>query len=59
MQKRYNTIYTKEEYMAQGFKAWETAYAKRHDILFNKYVDKDISRAEMIEMFFIAKLLKL
>ena len=59
MQKRYNTIYTKEEYMKQGFKEWETVYAKRHDILFNKYVDEDISRAEMIEMFFIAKLLKL
>ena len=33
----YNTIFTKEEYKAQGFKEWETAYAKRHDILFNKY----------------------
>ncbi len=55
----YNTIFTKEEYKAQGFKEWETAYAKRHDILFNKYKDENISRAEMIEMIFIAKLLKL
>ena len=55
----YNTIFTKEEYMAQGFKAWETAYIKRHDILFNKYKDENISKAEKIEMLFIQKLLKI
>lgn len=55
----YNTIFTKEEYMAQGFKAWETAYIKRHDILFNKYKDGNISKAEKLEILFIQKLLKI
>lgn len=32
-----NKIYTDEEYMAQGFKAWEVPLIKTHDELFNKY----------------------
>ena len=36
-----NRIYTDEEYMAQGFKAWEVPLIRRHDELFNKYQQKD------------------
>ena len=32
-----NKIYTDEEYMAQGFKAWELPLIKTHDELCNKY----------------------
>ena len=32
-----NTIYTEEEYMAQGFTAEECAKVRRHDELFNQY----------------------
>lgn len=32
-----NTIYTNEEYMAQGFTAQEVPMIREHDILFNKY----------------------
>lgn len=33
----YNTIYTDEEYMAQGFTAQEVPMIREHDILFNEY----------------------
>lgn len=33
----YNTIYTDEEYMAQGFTAEEVPMIRRHDILMNQY----------------------
>ena len=32
-----NTIYTNEEYMAQGFTAQEVSMIREHDILFNEY----------------------
>ena len=32
-----NKIYTDEEYMAQGFKAWEVPLIRKHDELFNAY----------------------
>ncbi len=32
-----NTIYTDEEYMAQGFTAEECPKIRRHDELFNRY----------------------
>lgn len=50
-----NTIYTIEEYIAQGFTAEEAPKAMRHDILFNR--DKrGMATAEMREeMFAIIK----
>ena len=36
-----NKIYTDEEYMAQGFEAWEVPLIRRHDELFNKYQQED------------------
>jgi hypothetical protein len=33
-----NTIYTDEEYMAQGFTAEECPKIRRHDELFNQYM---------------------
>lgn len=50
---KYNTIYTIEEYMNQGFTAEEAPKAKRHDILFNKYIDGIITEEEKKEMFII------
>jgi hypothetical protein len=35
--KMLNTIYTNEEYMAQGFTAQEVPMIREHDILFNEY----------------------
>lgn len=32
-----NTIYTNEEYMAQGFTAQEVPMIREHDTLFNEY----------------------
>ena len=52
-----NTIFTKEEYMKQGFKEWETVYIKRFDILHNRF--EELTKAEIIEYFFIQKLLKI
>jgi hypothetical protein len=48
-----NTIYTIEEYMAQGFTAEEAPKAMRHDILFNKDKDGEATEAEREEMFAI------
>ena len=56
---RFNTIYTPEEYMAQGFEAWEVPYVTRHDILFNKYVMGIITEEEDEEMSRIIKMLGL
>lgn len=36
-----NKVYTDNEYMAQGFKAWEVPLIRRHDELFNKYEQED------------------
>lgn len=47
----YNTIYTIEEYMAQGFTAEEAPKVMRHDILFNKDQDGETTEAEREEMF--------
>ena len=38
-----NTIYTDTEYMAQGFKAWEVPMIKRHDELFNMWVEEMVT----------------
>ncbi len=55
----YNTIFTKKEYMKQGFKEWETPYIKRHDILHNIWQERELTKAEKNEYFFIQKLLKI
>lgn len=49
----YNTIYTIEEYIAQGYTAEEAPKALRHDILFNKDRDGLATEAEREEMFAI------
>ena len=36
-----NKIYTDEEYMAQGFEAWQVPLIRRHDELFNKYQQEE------------------
>lgn len=51
----YNTIFTIEEYMAQGFTAEEAPKAMRHDILFNKSRDGEATEAELEEMYAIIK----
>lgn len=56
---RYNTIYTDAEYKAQGFKENEVEKIRRHDILFNKKVDGNITEEEKEEMFRLVEELKL
>ena len=56
---RYNTIYTDEEYMAQGFTAQEVPMVKRHDIIFNKDVDGEATEEEMAELVAIQRALGL
>ena len=52
-----NTIYTDEEYMAQGFTAEECPKIRRHDELFNRdqqsqfYNVEPLTKAEREEMF--------
>lgn len=48
-----NKVYTIEEYIAQGFTAEEAPKAQRHDILFNKWVNKVITEIEEEEMYSI------
>jgi hypothetical protein len=48
-----NTIYTIEEYIAQGFTAEEAPKAQRHDILFNKNQLGEATEEEREEMFAI------
>jgi hypothetical protein len=48
-----NTIYTIEEYIAQGFTAEEAPKAQRHDILFNKDQLGEATEEEREEMFAI------
>lgn len=54
-----NTIYTSDEYMAQGFTNEEVPYITKHDIIFNKYVDGIATDEEMEEMFRIQEMLGL
>ena len=56
---RYNTIYTDEEYMAQGFTAQEVSMVRRHDIIFNKDVDGEATEEEMTELVAIQRALGL
>lgn len=51
----YNTIYTIEEYMKQGFTEEEAMKMKRHDIIFNKYLDGEATDAEMEELYSIQR----
>lgn len=48
-----NTIYTIEEYIAQGFTVEEAPKAQRHDILFNKDQLGEATEEEREEMFAI------
>lgn len=50
-----NTIYTIEEYIAQGFTAEEAPKAMRHDILFNRYKRGMATEAMLEEMDAIIK----
>jgi GMP synthase PP-ATPase subunit len=60
-----NTIYTDEEYMAQGFTAEECPKIRRHDELFNRYQQskfinvEPLTDEEMEEMYRLAKELDL
>lgn len=54
-----NTIYTDAEYMAQGFKAWEVPMIRRHDELFNMWVDGIITEEQEEEMVTLQKQLGL
>lgn len=53
----YNTIYTDEEYMAQGFTAEEVPMIRRHDELFNLHDDRTEQETE--EMYELVKKLGL
>lgn len=46
-----NTIYSIDEYVAQGFSREEAPKAKRHDELFNKYQSEGLTEEEKEEMF--------
>ena len=48
---RKNEIKTDEDYIAEGFTYSEVSKIRRHDILFNKCVDEDITEEEREEMF--------
>lgn len=56
---KYNTIFTDEEYMAQGFTKEECPKIRRHDILFNKNVDGLATEEEREEMFALIEELKI
>lgn len=57
----FNTIYTAEEYMAQGFTAKEVPMVMRHDELFNRYKRSgdNLPERQMAEMFELVKRLGL
>jgi hypothetical protein len=56
-----NTIYTNEEYMAQGFTAEECPKIRRHDELFNRdqmskfYNVEPLTKEEREEMYRLSK----
>lgn len=53
--KIYNTVYSIEEYIAQGFTAEEAPKMVRHDTLVNKLTDGLITEEEYQEIFAIAE----
>ena len=53
--KTYNTVYSIEEYIAQGFTAEEAPKMIRHDTLVNKLIDGIITEEEYEEIFVIAE----
>ena len=55
----YNTIYTIEEYMEQGFTREEAEMVREHDIIFNKDVDEEATEEERARMFEIIRILDL
>ena len=56
----YNTIYTDEEYMAQGFTAEEVPMIRRHDILMNQYKRLGfLTEEEDAELMHLIKVLKI
>ena len=54
-----NTIHTDAEYMAQGFRPYEIPKIRRHDELFNLWVDGVITEEEKEEMFTLVAELEL
>lgn len=54
-----NTIHTDAEYMAQGFRLYEIPKIRRHDELFNLWVDGVITEEEKEEMFTLVAELEL
>lgn len=56
-----NTIYTAEEYMAQGFTAKEVPMITRHDELFNRFVrgGNTLPARQYLEMMELVKRLGL
>ena len=46
-----NRICTDEEYMAQGFRPYEVPMIRRHDELYNLWVDGTITEEQKEEMF--------
>ena len=56
---RYNTIYTLEEYMAQGFTAEEAPLMREHDQRFNLDVDNNLTEEQRERMFYLIDLLML
>lgn len=56
---RKNEIKTDEGYLAEGFSLDEVPKIRRHDILFNKCVDEEITEEEKEEMFALINELEL
>lgn len=57
--KKYNTIFTRAEYMKQGFKPNELRAIRMHDTLFNKCVDNTITEREEKLMYKLSERLGL
>lgn len=56
---KYNTIYTTEEYMKQGFTVEEVPMVREHDRLYNKTVDGLATQEEIDRMHGLVKVLGL
>lgn len=54
-----NTIYTIEEYMAQGFTQEEAPLVREHDTLYNRYVTEGLTEEEKDRMFDLVVMLGL
>ena len=50
----YNKIYSEKEYRAQGFTTKEIPMIIAHDMLYNKWVDANLTETENMALHFFA-----